>query len=53
MSRSKIVTARRWAHRTSVLLGDARSVQRGRVGQRITNRVIGRGVSKLMRGVWR
>lgn len=53
MSRSKIVAARRLAHRTSVLLGDARAVQRGRIGQRITNRIIGRGVSRLMRGVWR
>lgn len=52
MSRSKVVTARRWAHRTSVLLGDVRAVQRRRVGRRIGNRIIGRGIAKIARALW-
>lgn len=50
--RSKVVTARKVAHRTSVLLGDVRAIQTGRVGQRIANRIIGRSISSIMRGKW-
>lgn len=45
--------ARRLTHKATVLLGDAQAVKRGRVGPRITNRVMGRLVSRLMRGLWR
>lgn len=51
--RSKVVTARRWAHRTEVLLGDVRAVQRGRIVERLANRLIGRALGQATRGVWR
>ena len=50
--KSGVVSARRAAHRTSVLLGDVRAVQTGRGVQRVANRVMGRGVAKIMRGKW-
>lgn len=51
--RSAIVRARRAAHVAEVILGDARAVQRNRVPQRIVNRVGGRLLSKVLRGLWR
>lgn len=51
--RSRVVQARRIAHRTSVLLGDVRAVQTGRVRQRVTNRIMGRLISRTLRGIWR
>lgn len=45
--------ARRATHRATVLLGDAQAIKRGRIGQRITNRLMGRLVARLMRGLWR
>jgi hypothetical protein len=51
--RSRVVQARRAAFKTSVLLGDVRAVQRGRVPQRIVNRVLGRLIGRALRGVWR
>lgn len=51
--RSKINQARKATHRATVLLGDVRAIQTGRIGQRVVNRVVGRGVSRLLRGVWR
>jgi hypothetical protein len=51
--RSTVVRARRAAHRTEVLLGDVRAIQTGRYGQRVANRVTGRLLSRLMRGLWR
>lgn len=53
MSRSKVVRARRAAHRTEVLLGDVRAIQTGRYGQRIANRVLGRLAGRALRGLWR
>lgn len=53
MTRSKIARARRIAHRTEVALGDVRAVQRGRIGQRVANRVLGRIVGRGLRGLWR
>lgn len=53
MARSRVVQARRTAHKASVLLGDVRAVQTGRVPQRIVNRVLGRALARAMRGVWR
>ncbi len=50
--RSKVVAARKAAHTASVLLGDVRAVQTGRIGQRIGNRLIGRAISGFMRGKW-
>lgn len=44
---------RRAAYLTSRTLGDVQAVKRGRVGPRIANRVMGRMVSRLMRGLWR
>jgi hypothetical protein len=35
------------------LLGDAQAVKRGRVGQRVANRMIGRAVGKATRRLWR
>lgn len=51
--RSSVAQARRVAHRTEVALGDVRAVQTGRIGKRVANRLIGRAVSRLLRGVWR
>lgn len=53
MSRSRVVAARRLAHRTSVVLGDVRAVQRGRIGERIVNRVLGRLAGRALRSAWR
>lgn len=53
MTRSRVVRARRAAHRTEVILGDVRAVQRGRIGQRIANRFLGRMIGRLTRGIWR
>lgn len=39
--------------KASVVVRDVNAVQRGRIGQRVVNRVAGRAASKLMRGVWR
>lgn len=50
--RSRVVAARRAAHRTSVTLGDVRAVQTGRVPRRIANRLAGRGLAALLRGRW-
>lgn len=44
---------RRAFYLTSRTLGDVQAVKRGRVGQRITNRIVGRAMSKAMKGVWR
>lgn len=46
-------TIRRTSRTVTTLAGDAQAVSTGRIGQRVTNRVIGRGMSRLMRGVWR
>ena len=51
--KSRVVAARRVNHKIGVFLGDVRAVQTGRIGERIANRIIGRLVSKAMRGVWR
>lgn len=48
-----LTTARKVNRWVGLALGDAQAVRRGRVGQRVVNRVVGRGVSRLMRGVWR
>lgn len=50
--RSRVAQARKAAHRTEVFLGDVRAIQTGRYGQRLANRLIGRGISSLMRGKW-
>jgi hypothetical protein len=39
--------------RASTITRDANAVQRGRIAQRVTNRLIGRAVSRAMRHVWR
>jgi hypothetical protein len=39
--------------KASVLARDVNAVQRGRVGQRLVNRVVGRQVNKLTKGLWR
>lgn len=51
--RSSLVQARRWAYLTQRTLGDARAIQTGRVGQRVTNRIMGRLISRMLRGLWR
>jgi hypothetical protein len=40
-------------HRAEVLTGDVQAVRRGRYAQRASNRILGRAVSRLMRGIWR
>lgn len=39
--------------KTSIYARDINAVKRGRIGQRITNRIIGRIVNKGMKNVWR
>jgi len=47
------MSLRRTFYLTSRALGDLQAVKRGRIGPRITNRVIGRAVNRSMRGLWR
>lgn len=51
--RSGLVRARRAAYLTQRALGDARAIQTGRVGERVANRVMGRLISRMLRGLWR
>jgi hypothetical protein len=44
---------RRLLHRGEVALGDVQAARRGRLGQRVANRIIGRAVARAMRRVWR
>lgn len=53
MSRSSLNTWRRWLFLGSRALGDAQAVKRGRIGQRVVNRTVGRQVNKAMKGIWR
>ena len=53
MARSRINQARRVLRLTERTLGDIQAVQRGRIGQRLANRIMGRAVSRLTRGLWR
>lgn len=39
--------------KAAVITRDVNAVARGRIGQRIVNRVVGRKVAKVMRSVWR
>jgi hypothetical protein len=39
--------------RAAVLVRDVNAVQRGRIVERLTNRVIGRLLGRATRGVWR
>lgn len=39
--------------KAAVYTRDVNAVKRGRVGKRVTNRVMGRGASKIMRKLWR
>ena len=43
----------RVAHRTEVAARDAQAVKRGRIPQRTANRLMGKAVGRLMRGLWR
>lgn len=45
--------ARRTAYRTARVLGDVQAVRRGRVGQRVVNRAIGRTVARSLWSIWR
>jgi hypothetical protein len=45
--------ARRATHRTTVLLGDVQAARRGRVVERVANRLAGRLAAMILRGVWR
>jgi hypothetical protein len=44
---------RRWLYKGQRALGDVQAVRRGRLAQRLTNRIIGRAVGWLLRKVWR
>lgn len=37
----------------AALLGDVQAIRRGRIGQRIVNRMVGRAVRSLLRGLMR
>lgn len=39
-------------HLTNRTVRDANAIRRGKVAQRVGNRVVGRLVSKAMRGAW-
>lgn len=39
--------------KAAVITRDVNAVKRGRIGQRVVNRVVGRAASKAMRGIWR
>lgn len=51
--RSAVVQARRGTYLVSRTLGDVRAAQTGRIGQRIANRIMGRLISRMLRGLWR
>lgn len=53
MTRFTIPRARRTLYKSVRLLGDVQAVRRGRIPQRAVNRALGRGVAKVLRGVWR
>lgn len=42
----------RWLFLASRTARDVNAVRRGKVAQRVGNRIMGRATSKLMRGVW-
>jgi hypothetical protein len=48
-----ISQTRRTLHLLERTLGDYQAVKHGRVGRRITNRLLGRAVGRMMRRVWR
>lgn len=50
--RSRVVRARRAAHRVEVALGHVRAAQTGRVGRRVINYAAGRALGRLLRGRW-
>lgn len=50
---ARLNSARNATRTATVLLGDARAVQTGRIGQRLVNRLIGRAARRLLAGVWR
>jgi hypothetical protein len=50
--RSTVAQTRSVLYATARTLGDVRAIQTHRVGRRIRNRIIGRAVTKIMRG-WR
>lgn len=39
--------------RLSRLLGDVQAVRRGRIGARIQNRMVGKMLGRVTRGLWR
>ena len=51
--RSQVAQVRASMYRGARLLGDVRAVQTGREGRRVANRVIGRQVGRLLRGIMR
>lgn len=50
MSLSKLA---RWLGKASVRTRDVNAVAKGRVPQRVANRVMGRAASRAMRKLWR
>lgn len=50
--RLNVNKARRATQRATVVLGDVNAAQRGRLPQRVANRLIGRGVARVLRGKW-
>jgi hypothetical protein len=48
-----LTTARRVNRAVGLALGDAQAARRGRLGERVVNRLIGKALARAMRGVWR
>jgi hypothetical protein len=44
---------RNFLYRLARFLGDVTAVRKGRIGQRIHNRMVGKGIGKLTRKLWR
>jgi hypothetical protein len=47
------MNVRAWLYRLARLLGDVRAVERGRVGQRLWNRSVGRASRRILRRLWK
>ena len=43
---------RRWLHRSARVYGDVKAVSRGRIIERLYNRVVGRLIGRVARRLW-
>lgn len=51
--RSSIASTRSALYKSARILGDVRAVQTGHVGRRVKNRIVGRALRNLTRGLFR